>query len=330
MVEVFLGREALGDGLPRHELRRWYRPMFRGVYVPKWAAPSLHDRAVGAWLTSGRTGVITGVVASALHGARWVDDGEPIEILVDERRRQPGLIPRMDRVADDEMIRVTDLPVTTPARTAFDLGRYQKRSSAIGRLDALMRAAPFRDDEVLMLMRRYGPVRGVRQLRSLLPLVDAGAESLKESSLRLLLIDNGFPIPETQIPVSEGVEPFAYLDMGWRDLQLAVEYDGDQHRSKADRDRDATPVEQPRQQVLAEVVGPERVEPRGWRQARVEVDLIDRNAPQPWADGHAEHDHHEDQRADERQPMALEAPPDVLGERNRFRLAHHLQRANGG
>ena len=231
MVEVFLGREALGDGLPRHELRRWYRPMFRGVYVPKWAAPSLHDRAVGAWLTSGRTGVITGVVASALHGARWVDDGEPIEILVDERRRQPGLIPRMDRVADDEVIRVTDLPVTTPARTAFDLGRYQKRSSAIGRLDALMRAAPFRDDEVLMLMRRYGPVRGVRQLRSLLPLVDAGAESLKESSLRLLLVDNGFPIPETQIPVSEGVEPFAYLDMGWRDLQLAVEYDGDQHRT---------------------------------------------------------------------------------------------------
>ena len=116
MVEVFLGREALGDGLPRHELRRWYRPMFRGVYVPKWAAPSLHDRAVGAWLTSGRTGVITGVVASALHGARWVDDGEPIEILVDERRRQPRLIPRMDRVADDEVIRVTDLPVTTPAR----------------------------------------------------------------------------------------------------------------------------------------------------------------------------------------------------------------------
>ena len=88
-----------------------------------------------------------------------------------------------------------------------------------------------REDEVLMLMRRYGPVRGVRQLRSLLPLVDAGAESLKESSLRLLLIDNGFPIPETQIPVSEGVEPFAYLDMGWRDLQLAVEYDGDQHRT---------------------------------------------------------------------------------------------------
>jgi hypothetical protein len=61
---------------------------------------------------------------------------------------------------------------------------------------------------------------------------DGGAESLKESGLRLLFIDNGFPIPETQIPVFDGGdEPFAFLDMGWRHVQLAVEYDGDQHRT---------------------------------------------------------------------------------------------------
>lgn len=231
MVEVFLGREALGDGLKRHELRRWYRPMFRGVYIPKNAVPSLHDRAMGAWLTSNRTGVVAGAAASALHGAQWVDDAEPIELLVPERRRQPGLIPRIDRLAPDEVTEVDGLPVTTPARTAFDLGRYQKRSLALGRLDALMRVAPFTGDAVSTLMARYGPVRGVRQLRELMPLVDPGAASLKESWLRLLLIDNGFPIPETQIPVLDGGEPFAFLDMGWRDIQLAVEYDGEQHRT---------------------------------------------------------------------------------------------------
>ena len=221
----------MGDGLPRHELRRWYRPMFRGVYIPKRATPSLADRTLGAWLTSDRAGVIAGVAASALHGARWVDDTESIEILVNDRRRQPGLVIRMDRVTDDEITVVNDLPVTTLARTAFDLGRYQKRFAAIARLDALMRAAPFSADEVSMLMRRYGPVRGVRQLRELLPLVDPGAASPRESRLRLLLIDNGFPIPETQIPVYDGYEPFAFLDMGWRHIQLAVEYDGDQHRT---------------------------------------------------------------------------------------------------
>jgi hypothetical protein len=143
MTEVFLGREALGDGLPRHELRRWYRPIFRGVYMPKWATPGPADRALGAWLTSDRSGVIAGVAAAALHGAAWVDDVEPIEILVNDRRRQPGLVIRMDRIAGDEVTRVADLPVTTTARTAFDLGRHQKRFAAIARLDALMRAAPF-------------------------------------------------------------------------------------------------------------------------------------------------------------------------------------------
>jgi len=256
MGEVFLGREAMGDGLPRHELRRWYRPMFRGVYAPKGARLTLPDRAVGAWLTSNRTGVITGVAASALHGAEWVDDAEPIEILVDERRRQAGLIVRMDRVADDEISILDGLPVTTEARTAFDLGRYQKRSAAIARLDAMMRAAPFSADAVSMLMGRYGPVRGVRQLRELLPLVDPGAASPKESWLRLLLIDNGFPIPETQIPVFDGDVPFAYLDMGWRHLQLAVEYDGEQHRTD-------------RPQYVKDMRRLPRIAKRGWEVIRV-------------------------------------------------------------
>lgn len=245
MTEVFLGREALGDGVSRHELRRWYTQMFRGVYMPKNAVPTLDDRILGAWLTSDRLGVIAGAAASALHGARWVDAREPIELLVSERRRQPGLVIRMDRYRPDEVTIVTGLPVTTAARTAFDLGRHQPRALALGRLDALMRAAPFASADVQCLIDRYGPVRGVRQLRDLLPLVDAGAESLRESWLRLLLVDNGFPRPETQIEVCTAGDFTAVLDMGWRNLGLAVEYDGAQHqteRSQYLKDRRRLPM----------------------------------------------------------------------------------------
>ncbi|WP_431234109.1 hypothetical protein ACQ856_05575 [Mycolicibacterium psychrotolerans] len=231
MTEVFLGREGLAGGLSRHDLQRWYRQMYRGVYVPKYATPSVRDRALGAWLYTDRTGVIGGVAASALHGAQWVDDDVAIEVLVGERRRQPGLIVRMDRVSDDEVTTVDGLPVTTIARTAFDLGRHQKRAAALARLDALMRVAPICSESVELIMKRYGPVRGVRQLRELLPLIDIGAASPQESWLRLLLIDGGLPAPETQIPVLDGGVPIAYLDMGYRDLKLAFEYDGDQHRS---------------------------------------------------------------------------------------------------
>ncbi|BBY06100.1 hypothetical protein MNVI_14180 [Mycobacterium noviomagense] len=63
------------------------------------------------------------------------------------------------------------------------------------------------------------------------PLVDGGAESPKETWLRLLLIDAGLPAPTTQIPVLDGYWPVAYVDMGWEKYKVAVEYDGDQHRS---------------------------------------------------------------------------------------------------
>lgn len=152
-------------------------------------------------------------------------------ILADEKRRQAGLIVRMDRYASDEVEVIAGLPVTSPARTAFDLGRHMKRSASIGRLDALSRVSRFAISNVEMLIQRYGPVRGGRQLRDLLPLIDPGAESPKESWLRLLLIDNGLPPPETQIPVLDGQDPMAFIDMGWRDLKLGVEYDGDQHRT---------------------------------------------------------------------------------------------------
>jgi very-short-patch-repair endonuclease len=49
--------------------------------------------------------------------------------------------------------------------------------------------------------------------------------------LRLLLIRAGYPRPRTQIPVlsPDGRRQY-YLDMGWEDLTLGVEYDGEQHR----------------------------------------------------------------------------------------------------
>jgi hypothetical protein len=104
MGEVFIGSEAVLSGrLTRHELQRWYRPIFRGVYVPKNLTPSLRDRTVGAWLASNRQAVIAGVAASALHDAQWVDDDIPIELLSRRARPQRGLIVRTDTLSDDEI-----------------------------------------------------------------------------------------------------------------------------------------------------------------------------------------------------------------------------------
>lgn len=232
MGEVFIGSRAVAAGrLTRHELQRWYRPIYRGVYVPKRQQLSLRDRTVGALLTCRRPAVVSGLAASALHGAKWIDLDSPVELAAPSARPQRGLVVRNESLADDEITRVAGIPVTTPARTAFDIGRRLPRDEAVARLDALMYATPFSVEDVLLLAKRYPGSRGLRRLRVALPLVDGGAASPKETWLRLLLIDAGFPRPTTQIPVSDGWRPVRILDMGWEDFKVAAEYDGDQHRT---------------------------------------------------------------------------------------------------
>lgn len=233
MGEVFRGSDAIARGqLTEWALQRWYRPIFRDVYVPKRHIVNLGDRTVGAWLWSNRKAVIAGVAASAVHGAEWIDAAIPIELRLDCSRPPRGIIARDNKFFDDEVMCVGDLPVTTPARTAFDLGRHLRRGQALARLDALMRAAPFSIEDVQLLAKRHRGARGIRQLRQLLPLVDGGAASPQETRLRLLFIDNGFPKPTTQIPV---VDEWGVLvrtvDMGWEDFMVAAEYDGDQHQT---------------------------------------------------------------------------------------------------
>lgn len=144
MGDVFIGSEAITAGrLTRHELQRWYQPMFRGVYVSRRSVPTLWDRTVGAWLATRRHGVIAGNAASALHGAQWVDVDVAIELISPTTRPQHGLVIRRETLCDDEITRVVGLPVTTLARTAYDLGRHLSRGEAVARLDALMRATRF-------------------------------------------------------------------------------------------------------------------------------------------------------------------------------------------
>lgn len=233
MGQVFRGSEALASGrLTRQELRRWYQPLYRGFYLDAGAVPTLRDRATAAWLASDRRGVIAGVAASAFHGAQWVDDDIPIELISSRARPQRGLIVRNERLAEDEFTYVGRLPVTTRVRTAFDLGRYLPRGEAIMRLDSLMHSQTFSTEEVLLLAKRYRGARGLQALRAALPLVDGGAASPPETWLRLLYIDAGLPTPTTQIPIVQGRgRVVRWADMGWEEFLVVSEYDGDLHRT---------------------------------------------------------------------------------------------------
>ncbi len=229
----FIGSEALASGaLSRHELRTYYRALMPNVYTDKRSQPSLRQRTIAAWLWSRRQAVIAGVAASALHGARWVDDHAPVELIWRNARAPHGVITRDELLLSGEVQHVDGLPVTTPERTAFDIGRRGLAGPAVARLDALAAATDFKVRDVAELAAQHRHTRGLRQLERRLELVDAGAQSPRETWLRLVLIGAGFPKPRTQIPVlgTDGF-PRYFLDMGWEDIKLAVEYDGDHHRT---------------------------------------------------------------------------------------------------
>jgi hypothetical protein len=232
MGTIFLGSEALARGeMSRGRLRSAYRAIYPDVYMPRIAQPSLYANTTGAWLWSKRRGVITGRAASALHGALWVDEDSPVELIWTNNHPPPGIIARNERFTCDEVIEINGMAVATPQRTAFDLGRFLRRDAAVTHLDALARATGLASEHMLPLTAMYKGARGIRRFRTAIDLMDDGAQSPKETWLRLLLIDAGYPRPQTQIPVLDSGVARAFLDMGWEDIMVAVEYDGEQHRT---------------------------------------------------------------------------------------------------
>jgi very-short-patch-repair endonuclease len=229
----FIGSEALASGaLTRFRLRRRFVAVHPDVYVPAGTDLTAVTRAHAAWLWSRRRGVIAGRSASALHGAKWVDNRSPAELLYEHRRPPAGIRTWADRVAEDEIQIVESVRTTTPARTALDLACRNPVVKAVAAIDALARATKLDIAQAAVLAERYKGRRNIRRARRVLTLVDPGAESPRETWLRLVLMDAGYPRPKTQIPVyGEYGDLVAVLDMGWEHLKIGLEYEGDHHRT---------------------------------------------------------------------------------------------------
>ncbi|BCO97771.1 hypothetical protein [Mycobacterium intracellulare] len=258
MGEPFIGSEAVAAGVASHsQLRRKYTRVFPDVYVTEGTELTHVMRSRAAWLWSRRRGVLAGFSAASLHGSNWVDAARPVDIIHDNRHPPPGLTTWGDRLEGDEFVWIDGVAVTTPARTAVDLACWYPLTTAVAAIDALARVTDVKMADAELLAARYRGRRGIEGARASLELVDAGAQSPKETWLRLVLVRAGLPRPQTQIPVvDECGSTFAFLDMGWDDVKVAVEYDGDQHRSD-------------HSQYAWDIARHERLRRRGWIVVRV-------------------------------------------------------------
>lgn len=227
----FRAAEAIESGaLTPRELRRAYEPVYPGVWSPKAVKLKPIQRARAAWLWSDRAGVLSGLSACAVWRAKWIEQDNPAELIHANRRAPDDLVVHSDALHGGEARLVGRMMVTTPARTAFDLGRRRPVDDAVARIDSLMNATGLRVDAIEAVAAGHPGARGLRRLRETLTLVDGGAESPYETMTRLLLARAGFPPPQTQIPVrDESGHVFARIDMGWPEYLVGVDFEGAHH-----------------------------------------------------------------------------------------------------
>lgn len=233
----FTAAQAAGLGATRHGLRALVEAgilvrILRGVYVSAGAedTPRLRARALSLVMPPGC--FVVDRAAAWLHGAPRVlgpgEEGSPVPgswcrpLVSDRIGRRPGA-GHERLVGPGDLTQVHGVPVTTPLRTAGDLGLRQPRDVAMAGMDALARLGLVSRSEVVDTVERFRGRRGVAQLRELAPLVDPGSSGYGPSALRLRWLDAGLPEPATEISVSctSGVGT-VHLDVGLEHVGAAV------------------------------------------------------------------------------------------------------------
>lgn len=229
----FIGSDAVARGaLTAHQLRTRYDAVYPNIYLPRDVELTAGLRAEAAWLWSKRRAVVAGNSAAALHRARWVSARHPAELIHTNRRPPRGVHTWADRVEDGEIVVVRGIRICTPARAALDIACRYPLDRAVSAIDALANATRLDMVAVEKLIARYPGRRGLRTARAAIDLVDAGAESPRETWLRLLVIRAGYPRPHTQIRVRDRHHyEFARIDLGWADPKIGLEYEGRHHQT---------------------------------------------------------------------------------------------------
>ncbi|RIQ11602.1 endonuclease domain-containing protein, partial [Jiangella rhizosphaerae] len=129
------------------------------------------------------------------------------------------------------VIEVHGLPVVRPERTFVHLAPTWRLDDLVALGDAMLRrwTTPERlHDEVAGLTRRRGIVRA----RDALRLIRPGVDSPMETRVRLLIVDAGLPCPEVGVNVIDHTGTWlARPDLSYSHLKIAIEYDGDHHRT---------------------------------------------------------------------------------------------------
>lgn len=176
-------------------------------------------------------------------------------VLVEASMPRPGRAPRGHRLRGHQSLTVLEplqrldgIPIATPAATWASLAARLSIDDLVGIGDAIVRipripgpygrvtARPLATFEELDAVIAAGRRPGIRALREARALIRIGASSPKESALRLILTAGSYlPTPELDYDVYDDGRFLGCSELAYPQYRVAVEYEGDYHRTDQQR-----------------------------------------------------------------------------------------------
>ena len=166
----FTTAAARAVGVDRSGLERMLRAgsvrrLFRGVYAAAGLPESVEVRATAVRLACAREAVAVDRTAAWVHGVDPVGAAAlPLDLVAPPgpgRRAGAGV----RRLTPRDVQVIAGLCVTTPLRTALDVGRLSREDHALATMDALLSGPTFGHVDLLAELPRMAGLAGVGQLR---------------------------------------------------------------------------------------------------------------------------------------------------------------------
>jgi hypothetical protein len=235
---VFTRAEARDTGYTERELKTltghaggWV-VVRRGVYAERWRWDATDDD--GRYRMSVHAGLLASTMPSVpSHSSSAVLLGMPMRPYwrqlvhvtrhgVRGGRTEHGVKHHLAGFGDDDLTERDGITCMSLARTAVDVAREFGHRDGVVAADAALRAGASRE-EMKAALRRMWCWPNVTQARYAVEVADAGAESIGESLLRVMVLELGMGLPETQFRISDGSR-VAYADLRLR--RHLFEFDG--------------------------------------------------------------------------------------------------------
>ncbi|WP_192575886.1 endonuclease domain-containing protein [Agrococcus sediminis] len=239
---VFTTRQGKASGLTAAQLRgaAFRRPASgcRVVGPPPTTVEEGRDELIAALTALARPDqFFSHATAALLHGMpipRRLERG-PVHLASPSftgRMRRPGVVGHRIK---SEVVEVAGLRAEAVADTFVHLATLLSVEELVAVGDWIVdprRTGSLTIDALADATRRYRGARGMAVVDRALALVRPGAESAKETQLRLRIIGAGLPEPVLQLELREpDGRVWARIDLAYPELRLAIEYDGEQHRT---------------------------------------------------------------------------------------------------